>query len=115
MLRSQAHLQVAPANAKTKTCKRACLPQRTADRNDAAKMKEKLTGKINNETPTHRAIAEKPLPKKPEKRNTLSGFSVYCPCQRQVNVQRLRHPKSLALGKKVARNQVLADTTSFLA
>ena len=27
---------------------------------------------------THRAIAEKPLPKKPEKRNTLSGFSVYC-------------------------------------
>jgi len=40
-LRSQAHLQVAPANAKTKTCKRACLPQRTADRKDAAKMKEK--------------------------------------------------------------------------
>jgi len=33
-------LQVAPANAKTKTCKRACLPQRTADRKDAAKMKE---------------------------------------------------------------------------
>jgi len=33
-------LQVAPANAKTKTCKRACLSQRTADRNDAAKMKE---------------------------------------------------------------------------
>jgi len=24
----------------TKTCKRACLPQRTVDRNDAAKMKE---------------------------------------------------------------------------
>ena len=39
-LRSQAHLQVAPANAKTQTCKRACLPQRTADRKDAAKMKE---------------------------------------------------------------------------
>ena len=29
MLRSQAHLQVAQAHAKTKTCKRACLPQRT--------------------------------------------------------------------------------------
>jgi len=28
-LRSQAHLQVAPAKAKTKTCKRACLPKRT--------------------------------------------------------------------------------------
>jgi len=39
-LRSQAHLQVAPANAKTQTCKRACLPKRTADRKDAAKMKE---------------------------------------------------------------------------
>jgi len=51
-LRSQAHLQVAPANAKTKTCKRACLPQRTADRKDAAKMKDKMTGKINNETLT---------------------------------------------------------------
>jgi len=34
-------LQVAPANAKTKTCKRACLPERTADWKDAAKMKEK--------------------------------------------------------------------------
>jgi len=51
-LRSQAHLQVAPANAKTKTCKKACLPKRTADRKDAAKMKDKLTGKINNETLT---------------------------------------------------------------
>jgi len=40
-LRSQAHLQVAQANAKTKTCKRACLPQHTTDRKDAAKMKEK--------------------------------------------------------------------------
>jgi hypothetical protein len=30
MPHSQAHLQVSPANAKTKTCKRACLPQRTA-------------------------------------------------------------------------------------
>jgi len=57
-LRSQAHLQVAPANAKTKTCKRACLPQRTADRKDAAKMKDKLTGKINNETLT-KAICNK--------------------------------------------------------
>jgi len=34
-------LQVAPANAKSKTCKRACLPKRTADKNDAAKMKDK--------------------------------------------------------------------------
>jgi len=33
-------LQVTPASAKTKSCKRACLPQRTADRKDAAKMKE---------------------------------------------------------------------------
>lgn len=41
MLRSQAHLQVAPANAITKTCKRACLPKRTAVRKDSAKMKEK--------------------------------------------------------------------------
>jgi hypothetical protein len=45
-------LQVAPANAKTKTCKRACLPKRTADRKYAAKMTDKLTGKINNETLT---------------------------------------------------------------
>jgi len=36
-------LQVAPANAKTKTCKRACLPHRTADRKDAAKMKDRIT------------------------------------------------------------------------
>ncbi len=36
----QAHLQFAQANAQTKNCKRACLPQRTADRKDAAKMKE---------------------------------------------------------------------------
>ncbi len=57
-LRSQAHLQVAPANAKTKTCKRACLPQRTVDRKDAAKMKDKLTRKINNETLT-KAICNK--------------------------------------------------------
>jgi len=40
-LRSQAHLQVTPANAKTKTCKRAGLPIRTVDRKGAAKMKEK--------------------------------------------------------------------------
>jgi len=40
MLCSQAHLQVARANAKTKTYKRACLPKRTADRKDTAKMKE---------------------------------------------------------------------------
>ena len=39
-LRSQSHLQVAPANAKTKTCKRACLPQRMADRKDAAKTRK---------------------------------------------------------------------------
>jgi hypothetical protein len=46
-LRSQAQLvpkfrglQVSPANAKSKTCKRACLPKREADRKDAAKMKE---------------------------------------------------------------------------
>jgi len=39
-LRSQAHLQVALANTKTKTCKRVCLLQRTADRKDAAKIKD---------------------------------------------------------------------------
>jgi len=39
-LRSQAHLQDASANAKTKNYKRACLPKCTADRKDAAKMKE---------------------------------------------------------------------------
>jgi hypothetical protein len=38
-------LQVAPTNAKTKTCKKAYLPQRTADRKDAAKMKEKYREK----------------------------------------------------------------------
>ena len=42
-LRSQAHLQVAPANAKAKTCKRACLPKRTTDRKDAAKMKDRIS------------------------------------------------------------------------
>jgi len=45
-------LQVARANPKTKTCKRACLPKRTVDRKKAAKMKDKLTEKQNNETLT---------------------------------------------------------------
>ena len=49
-LRSKAHLQVAPANAKTKTCKRACLLHRTEDRKDAAKNERKITRKMNNET-----------------------------------------------------------------
>ena len=52
MLRSQAHLQVAPANAKTKTCKRACLPQRTTDRKDAAKMKDRMTKDKNGQLVT---------------------------------------------------------------
>jgi len=52
-LRSHTHWQVAQkADTRTKTCQRVCLPQHTADRKDAAKMKEKLTGKINNETLT---------------------------------------------------------------
>ena len=42
---SHTHCQTAKANANTKTCKRACLPKRTADRKDAAKMIEKLTEK----------------------------------------------------------------------
>ena len=37
----QAHLQVAPANPHAKTWQRACLPKRTADRKDTAKIKEK--------------------------------------------------------------------------
>jgi len=45
-------LQVAPANAKTKTCKRACLPQRTADRKDAAKMKDRITNDKNGQLVT---------------------------------------------------------------
>jgi len=45
-------LQVAPANAKTKTCKRACLPQRTADSKDAAKMKDRITKDKNGQLVT---------------------------------------------------------------
>jgi len=45
-------LQVAPANAKTKTCKRACLPQRTADRKEAAKMKDRITRDNNGQLVT---------------------------------------------------------------
>lgn len=52
MLSSLAHLQVAPANAKTKTCKRACLSQRTADRKDAAKMKDRMTKDKNGQLVT---------------------------------------------------------------
>jgi len=37
-------LQVAPANSKTKTCKRACLPKRTADIKDAARKGGKIAG-----------------------------------------------------------------------
>ena len=52
MLRcSQAHLQVAQANIKFKTCKRACLPKRT-DRNYAAKMKDRKTNKKNGQLVT---------------------------------------------------------------
>ena len=51
-LRSQAHLQVAPAIAMTKTCKRACLPQRTADRKDAAKMKDRISKDKNGQLVT---------------------------------------------------------------
>ncbi len=41
-LRSQAHCLVAQKSLRTtKTSQRACLPQRTADRKDVAKMKEK--------------------------------------------------------------------------
>lgn len=58
MLRIQAHLQVAPADAKSKTCKRACLPKRSADRKHAAKIRDKLTERINNETLT-RGIVNK--------------------------------------------------------
>ncbi len=47
ILRSQAHLQVSPANARTKTCKRACLPKHTANSKDAAKMKDRIT-KVKN-------------------------------------------------------------------
>jgi hypothetical protein len=50
-------LQVAQANAKAKTCKRACLPKRQADRKDAAKMKENRTRKINNETLINRNMS----------------------------------------------------------
>jgi hypothetical protein len=45
-------LQVAPANAIAKTCKRACLPERTADRNDAAKMKDRMTKYKNGQLVT---------------------------------------------------------------
>jgi len=51
-LRSQAHLQVAPTNAKTKTCKRACFPKRSADRKDAAKMKDRMTKDKNGQLVT---------------------------------------------------------------
>jgi hypothetical protein len=55
-LRSQAHFQVAPANAKTKTCKRACLPLRTADKKDAAKMKDRITNDKNGQLVTKAKI-----------------------------------------------------------
>jgi len=40
MLHSHTHCQATRAKAKAKTSQRACLPHRTADRKDAAKMKE---------------------------------------------------------------------------
>jgi hypothetical protein len=45
-------LQVAPANDKTKTCKRACLPKRTTDRKDAAKMKDRIKKDKNGQLVT---------------------------------------------------------------
>ena len=51
-LRSQAHLQVAPANAKAKTCKRACLPKGSTDRKDAAKMKDRISNDKNGQLVT---------------------------------------------------------------
>jgi len=61
-----AHLQFSQANAKTKTCKRACLPQRTADRKDAAKMKDRTTRDKNGQLVINRALsgAQHPAPKK---------------------------------------------------
>lgn len=50
--RSQAHLQVVPANAKAKTCKRACLTKRTTDRKDAAKMKDRISKDKNGQLVT---------------------------------------------------------------
>jgi len=43
-------LQVAPAS--TKTCKRACLPNRTKERKDAAKMKDRMTKDKNGQLVT---------------------------------------------------------------
>jgi hypothetical protein len=41
-----------PVNAKTKTCKKACLPKRTKDRKDAAKMKDRISNDKNGQLVT---------------------------------------------------------------
>lgn len=51
-LRSHTHLHAAQADTQTEACKRVCLPKRTADRNNAAKMKDRFTKDKNGQLVT---------------------------------------------------------------
>jgi len=51
-LNSHTHCQVAPADPQAKTWQRVCLFLTHGQKDNAAKMKDKMTGKINNETLT---------------------------------------------------------------
>ena len=51
-LRSHTHLQAAQIQAQSKACKRVCLPNHTADRNNAAKMKDIITKDTNGQLVT---------------------------------------------------------------
>ena len=51
-LRSHTHLQAAQIHAQSKACKRVCLPKHTADRNNAAKIKDRLSNDKNGQLVT---------------------------------------------------------------
>ena len=51
-LRSHTHLQAAQIHAQSKVCKRVCLLKHTADRNNAAKIKDRLSNDKNGQLVT---------------------------------------------------------------
>jgi len=51
-LRSHTHLQAAQIQAQFKACKRVCLPKPTTDRNNAAKIKDRIMKDKNGQLVT---------------------------------------------------------------
>lgn len=51
-LRSHTHLQAAQIQAQSQACKRVCLPKHTADRNNAAKIKDGISEDKNGQLVT---------------------------------------------------------------